>query len=237
MALFLRLMLGHLLGDFAFQPGRLVQAKRSGFAGQVLHAAVVTACTALVLADALTSAWPAVVLAGMAHLAIENISVPARNDAERSGLVVFVLDQALHTLSLVLISLALPVRVSPSVAWLNLTVLQLALVDGVAAVALMGAILAFEVRAAALRSASQPVDALLPFDGARIYGMIERGFALYAAAASPLPVIGYTVFLPRIAFALSRPPAARARYLSEAAVGVAMCTIAWLALAALALRY
>jgi hypothetical protein len=235
MALFLRLMLGHLLGDFAFQPGRLVKAKRAGFPGQALHGAVVTACTALVLADVLAFAWPAVALAGAAHLAIEYISVPARSDGTRSGLVVFVLDQALHVISLVLISLALPAAVPPGVAGLQLSMVQLAFVDGIVAVALMGSILAFEVRASVHEGGDRAEGTLLPFDGARAYGMFERSAALIVAAVSPIPVVGYAAFAPRAAFALSLPPAAKARHLSETAVGAALCTVVWLLVAAVAI--
>ncbi len=85
MALFLRLLLGHILGDFAFQPGRLVRAKRTGFQGQALHAAIVTACTAAALVGDLDAAWPAVLAAGLAHLAIERVSVPARNTAAHAA--------------------------------------------------------------------------------------------------------------------------------------------------------
>ncbi|MDI6692391.1 MAG: DUF3307 domain-containing protein [Anaerosomatales bacterium] len=237
MALFLRLLLGHVLGDFAFQPGRLVRAKRSGLAGQVLHASIVTACTAAVLADALPVAWPAVALAGAAHLAIEYLSVPARKNGGRSGLVVFVLDQALHILSLVLISLGLSAPVAPAIAWMRMSVVQLGLVDGIAIVSLMGAILAFEVRASALGNGEQPENSLLAFDGARVYGMIERAAALYAAAATPVPIVGYAAFVPRLAFALAHPPAVRARHVSEALVGTLLCTGTWLLLAALASRY
>lgn len=237
MALFLRLMLGHILGDFAFQPGRLVEAKRSGFPGQALHAAIVAGCTALVLADALAAAWPAVTLAGAAHLAIEYLSVPARNDTTRPGLVVFILDQALHVISLVLISLALPLTVPPGVAGIRMSITQLALLDGVALAAFMGSILAFEVRTCALASPGRPERALLRLDGARVYGMLERSAALIAAATSPIPVVGFVAFVPRTVFALSRPPASRARHLSEVSVGAALCTFVWLLIAAIAIAH
>lgn len=233
MALFLRLLLGHLLGDFAFQPGRLVRAKRTGRAGQAVHAAIVTACTALALFDEIASVWPAVLAAGAAHLAIEHVSVPARNTSQHSGLLVFMLDQGLHVLSLVLIALAFPTPVGTAVLGIGMSLVQLALFDAVIAAALMGSIIAFEARTAT----KQPDGAIpvLRFDPARAYGMVERAAALLVGVLSPFPAAGLAVFAPRILYAIAAPPEPRARHLSEAAVGAAMCTVLWALVVALSL--
>lgn len=232
MALFLRLLLGHILGDFAFQPGRLVRAKRSGFQGQALHAAIVTACTAAVLVGDLDIAWPAVLAAGVAHLAIERVSVPARNAAAHSGLLVFSLDQGLHVLSLVLIALLVPASVEPGILGLEMSLAQLALLDAVVAAALMGSILAFEARTPA-RSADGGAIPVLRFDLARAYGMAERSAALLVGVLSPFPVAGLAVFVPRVLYAIAAPPEPRSRHLSEAAAGAALCTVLWFLVVAL----
>lgn len=233
MALFLRLLLGHLLGDFAFQPGRLVQAKRTGRAGQAMHAAIVTACTALALSDEIAAAWPAVLAAGAAHLAIEHISVPARNASRHPGLVVFTLDQGLHVLSLALIALAFPIPVRTAFLGIGISLVQLALLDAVIAAALMGSIISFEART----TAKQPGGAIpvLRFDLARAYGMVERAAALLVGVLSPFPAAGLAVFVPRILYAIAAPPEPRASHLSEAAVGAAMCTVLWVLVVALSL--
>lgn len=235
MALFLRLLLGHILGDFAFQPGRLVRAKRTGRTGQALHATIVTASTALALADEIRTAWPAVLAAGVAHLAIEHMSVPARNAADHSGLLVFALDQGLHVLSLVLIALALPVPVGPGILGFEMSLVQLALLDAVLAAALMGSIIAFEARTAWRR----PRDGTIPvlrFDLARAYGMVERSAALLVGVLSPIPAAGLAVFVPRVLYAIAAPPEPRARHLSEAAVGATLCFLLWLSVVALGWR-
>ena len=82
-ALFLALFLGHLLGDFVFQPGRLVVAKRHGIRGMLLHTGIVTACTGAVLFGQLARAWPAVIVAALAHFGIEHLSVAARRIRKR----------------------------------------------------------------------------------------------------------------------------------------------------------
>ncbi|MCX8007816.1 MAG: DUF3307 domain-containing protein [Coriobacteriia bacterium] len=233
MTLFLLLLLGHLLGDFVFQPGRLVVAKRSSIVGQVLHVAIIVVCTAGVLAHAIARAWPAVIASGAAHLAIENMSVPARNDGRHSGTLVFALDQGLHLLSLVIISLLLPVSVPVGIAGIAMTLPQLAFVDGVIAASTMGAILAFELRVSTQEDAEESVP-LLAFDFARVYGMLERAAALSIGVLSPYPAAGLAVFVPRIVFAWNSPPARRARHLSEAAVGAALCTAIWLLVATVA---
>jgi Protein of unknown function (DUF3307) len=50
MALFLDLLLGHMLGDFLLQPGKLVAAKRDGWRGLLLHTFVVGFATTMAAA-------------------------------------------------------------------------------------------------------------------------------------------------------------------------------------------
>src|SRR5450759_5465019 len=57
MALFLDLLLGHMLGDFLLQPGRLVAAKRDGWRGLLLHTSIVGLTTALATLGTMSRAW------------------------------------------------------------------------------------------------------------------------------------------------------------------------------------
>lgn len=234
MALFLMLLLGHLLGDFVFQPGRLVVAKRHGHAGIILHTGILTALTTLVLLGDIGRLWPAAALAGLAHLGIEHLSVRARKLMEANGLALFLLDQALHVVSLVIIAAAFgPAEPMISVWTVSLTMLAAAC--GMIAVAFAGSILAFEVRVAFLGDgADGPAGPILRLDLERVFGFAERGAALGVALGSGAPALGILVFVPRLVFALIGPMPDRARQMSEAFVGLAICSTVWLMVVAAA---
>ncbi|MHB1342272.1 MAG: DUF3307 domain-containing protein [Coriobacteriia bacterium] len=233
MPLFLGLYLGHLMGDFVFQPGRLVVAKRRGLAGMLLHTSIVVACTALVSLGDIGPRAGAVALAGAAHLAIEYMTVKARRVADATGLVVFLLDQALHVTSLALISLALGAgSMSPILVVWDVSLAVLAAVAGVVTVAFFGAILAFEFHIASL-GPEAPMTPILGFDAQRLYGMVERAGALSVAIISPAPLLGALAFAPRVLYALRCPPAVRARHTKDAAVGLVLCAVVWALLLAL----
>src|SRR5450759_2682956 len=57
MALFLDLLLGHMLGDFLLQPGKLVAAKRDGWRGLLLHTFVVGFATTMAALGTLSRDW------------------------------------------------------------------------------------------------------------------------------------------------------------------------------------
>ncbi|RME77340.1 MAG: DUF3307 domain-containing protein, partial [Chloroflexi bacterium] len=54
---FLRLLLGHLIGDFILQPYWLVLAKRSGWKGLIIHVGVVTFITAILVWAVIPGWW------------------------------------------------------------------------------------------------------------------------------------------------------------------------------------
>ncbi len=233
MALFLALLLGHLLGDFVFQPGRLVAAKRHGNRGVLLHTGIVTACTAIVLLGDISRMWPAVLLSGAAHMGIEYLTIRARKMMEASGLVLFLLDQALHVVSLVILAVCLGGASRPFIAIWPVTLTALAATCGLVAVMFFGSILAFEVRTAALGAAdSTPTGPILGMDADRILGFAERGLALGISLVAPIPALGMAAFLPRIVFAMTRSTAGRARHMSDATIGLLTCTLAWLLIVA-----
>lgn len=226
MPLFLMLYLGHVLGDFALQPGRLVLAKRNGPGGMLVHTAIVTAATALVLAADLGSAWPAVLLAGLAHLGVEELTVRARETPRASGLSVFLLDQGLHAVSLALIAMtASPARAV--IGWVPVSIETLVAVCGIVTVALFGSILVFEIdrdRAAHSGESPQPI---LGLDVPRVYGMAERAAALGGALCLPSPLLGALVFLPRVGLASFGPRDRRASHRTTALAGLGLCALVW----------
>ena len=225
-ALFLALFLGHLLGDFVFQPGRLVVAKRHGLRGMVLHTGIVTACTMVVLLGQIARFWPAVIMAALAHFGIEHLSVAARRIKEASGLALFLLDQALHIVSLTIIAIVMGSAGEPIIVIWSTSIAIMAAACGVVAVAFFGSILAFEVRVVALGD-DAPQEPILRLDLQRAYGFAERAGALIVGLVAPVPGLAVLVFLPRAAYAFALPPAGRARQMTDAAVGFVLCVIAW----------
>lgn len=225
-ALFLALFLGHLLGDFVFQPGRLVVAKRQGHRGMLLHTGIITACTAFMVLGQISRTWPAVVAVALAHLGIEHLSVRARRIRQASGLALFLLDQALHIVSLAIIAAVVDGGGEPSLVLWASSIALMATLCGVATVAFLGSILAFEVRVATMGDAAPP-EPILKLDLLRIYGFAERAGALLVSLVSPSPALGLLLFVPRAAYALALRGERRTRQLTEAAVGLTLCCIAW----------
>lgn len=226
MALFLGLYLGHILGDFVFQPGRLVVAKRERPSAAVLHSAIVTLCTALALAGAIEQAWTAVAIAGLSHLGVEQLSIGARRNPASTGLTVFLLDQGLHVVSLAMIAMLSGDSVPAVIGMWTTTRELLATACGVTTVAFAGSILVFEVQEARAGGAGRHGD-VLALDFSRVYGMAERAVALVAALVAPNPMLGALAFVPRLVFAVVRGPGRRGDQFAAASVGLALTALAW----------
>ncbi len=100
----LALLLGHLLTDFVFQTSALVQQKKSGrMAGYGKHGAIYLACAVMLtgfFVPAVAYSWrfAGVALAlTLVHLAIDGVKIGlARRTTLAEGTVAFVLDQAMH---------------------------------------------------------------------------------------------------------------------------------------------
>lgn len=228
MALLLELYLGHLLGDFVLQPGWLVAAKRDSVWGLLLHVAVIGACTATILGDLTLELWNVVLLSMAAHLAIEVVTVRIRESRRASGLSVFLIDQGLHILSLVAlvwVSSRLMDIEHVTAFGVSLGVPTLALLCAGTAVAFMGAIVGHE--AANEFGPASKVRVILPFDLARVYGMVERSVSLLAAVlVNPFCIA--IAFVPRLIFAWRASADERAYQTIVATSGLVMVTMGWL---------
>ncbi len=227
MALFLEIFLGHLLGDFVFQPGRLVKAKRDHPSGLALHVVVVGICTVAVAARHLTTVWPAILAATLSHLVVEVVTIRARRSAEASGLVIFSLDQALHLTALAVIALLFAPAVEPTIGMWPVSLIQLAAACGLFLVTFMGAILAFETRLAVGASEHASGTPLLRMDAARLVGMGERAVALTLALLLASPLAAVAPFAPRVVYALTRSPRERAIHAIDATVGTLVVLGTW----------
>ncbi len=227
MTLLLNLYLGHLIGDFVLQPGWLVVAKRRGIRGLLIHTAIIGACTAAILYADLASLWNIVLLAMAAHLGIEVITIRMRGFERLSGLSVFLIDQAMHIISLViLVWVATPVAPVDDIKTFGFTVdpALVALACGLIMVTFMGSIIVFEI----LNSVgpdSWDRD-ILPWNRARILGMLERGTSLTLGVLIN-PMLMIVPFVPRIIWGLRQQPSDRARQMLIAATGLIVCVVGW----------
>lgn len=234
MQLLLNLYLGHVLGDFLFQPGKLVQAKREGAAGLAIHAVVIGACTAATLAGrSFSTLWPAAALVTGLHLAIEELTVLAYTRTPTRGLFTFLFDQTLHLLSIgmvVWLCAFYEVPAATTTFGLSIPVPALAWLCGFASVTLAGSILAFEAGNAVV-SAEDSKGRLLRLDAPRLGGMLERGAALALTAVHPAAMLA--AFVPRLVWAFTRGPEDRKRNLAEGAAGLVLTAAAWAAIYAI----
>lgn len=225
LALFLNLYLGHLLGDFLFQPGRLVAAKRDGVPGILVHAVIVGASTALVLIGRLYFYWPVVVMIAGLHLVIEEVTILAYTRTPTRPLYTFLFDQSLHMLSMALLVWLWGdwnFNTTAMTFGVHITTVQLAALCAIGTATLLGSIFVFEVGNTVFAGDGSK-GRLLKLDRARLGGMAERGAAvLLALLVSPILVAA--PFIPRIVYAVRRTSGlAHDRNLLEAAAGLALC--------------
>lgn len=235
MALFLNLYLGHLLGDFLFQPGRLVLAKRDGVPGLLLHTGIVGATTAAVVWATLPVDWSAVVLVTGLHLVIERLTILTYLKTPTRGLFTLLFDQTLHALSIALVVWVAggwSTDVHAVTFGVTVRTFTLAEIAGLVTVSLFGSILVYEARNA-LRAAHEGKGSVLRLDAARVAGVVERAGAL-ALAVALHPAAVLLPFLPRAAFALTRPPSERGDQLVELAAGLALVVVVYAVLVVIA---
>ncbi len=105
LSFFLRLILGHFVGDFVLQPYWLVLAKRDGWTGLVIHVGVVTFVTAIFLWGIIPNWWVWVIVLFFIHLFIDQFRTFVFTDNSKGkGLLLLFLDQSTHIISLMFIA-------------------------------------------------------------------------------------------------------------------------------------
>lgn len=104
---FLRLLLGHLIGDFILQPYWLVLAKRSGWKGLIIHVGVVTFITAILVWAVIPGWWIWVIVLYIGHLFIDQFRTFVFTDNTRGkGLLLLIADQIVHVILIGLLAWA-----------------------------------------------------------------------------------------------------------------------------------
>lgn len=168
-------------------------------------------------------------------MAIEVITIRLRNWSHLSGLSVLLIDQAMHILSLViLVAVAAPSLSLETVTTfgMELSPVWTALGCALIGVAFMGSIIVFEVS-----NTVGPDDwnqDILPYDRARVLGLLERSAALLLATMIN-PVLIVVPFIPRVLVAMRSDTNERARQMMVAAIGLAICIAGWAFVALVAL--
>ena len=102
---FLRMLVGHLIGDFILQPYKIAIAKRKGWPGLLLHVCIVTVATGFTIYRAIPDwlFWT-VILFGV-HLFIDQFRTFIFTDNSKGkSLLLFVVDQITHVISIMGIS-------------------------------------------------------------------------------------------------------------------------------------
>jgi hypothetical protein len=230
LALFLNLYMGHLLGDFLFQPGRLVAAKRDRASGLLLHVGIVGASTALVLVGTIGYHWPILVLVCGTHILIEEITILAYVRTPTRPLYTFILDQSLHVLSMALLVWLWgewQVTVFAVSFGVRMTTVQLASLCALGTATLFGSVFVFEAGNTVLEG-NESKGRLLRLDWPRLGGMAERGVAI-ALAVAVHPALVVVPFIPRVVWAVLKTSGRdRSRNLIEAAAGLGVCVASYL---------
>lgn len=102
---FLRLLVGHLLGDFVLQPLWLAMAKRKGWNGILIHVSIVTGVTGVMIWGSIPRWWIWLIVLFVIHVFIDQYrTFVFLDNSKGKGVMFFIFDQIIHVLSLVLIS-------------------------------------------------------------------------------------------------------------------------------------
>ena len=105
LSFFLRLLLGHVIGDYFLQPFWLVLAKRKGWLGLFIHVGVVTFISGVFLWNVIPTWWVWVIVLFVGHLFIDQFRTFIFTDNSKGkGLMLLILDQLAHVLLIALIA-------------------------------------------------------------------------------------------------------------------------------------
>ena len=204
LSFFLRLLLGHMIGDFVLQPYWLVLAKRKGWSGLLIHVGIVTCVTAILAWNAIPNAWVWIIVLFIGHLFIDQFRTFVFTDNSKGrGLLLLILDQIAH---LVLISLIAWTASGWTFSDLYLLLTPEALnqyrvmayLIGLATVIGVAPVLEAEVAVAVLATQGTEIKQTVAIDSIdRILGGLERTVATLLILLS-YGVFAPLVFLPRL---------------------------------------
>ncbi len=104
MNMFVHVLAGHMVGDFALQTGRIAEMKRVGWQGLVIHVGLIAAATALFTAG--LPRWiPVIIFITVTHLLIDSARTFLIPELPRMNTLYFCVDQCMHLLVMVGVSM------------------------------------------------------------------------------------------------------------------------------------
>lgn len=124
MAIFLALLLAHLLSDFPLQTNRVFRMKLQGHRGLALHVAIHMLVTALLL-ERYWQFWPTLLLLGVMHYGTDWLKLRYAQTPLTPG---FLLDQLAHFLTLFLIVFITPSMTTYLPLWFLIPAVLLAFI-------------------------------------------------------------------------------------------------------------
>lgn len=206
LSFFLRLTLGHFVGDFVLQPYWLVLAKRKGWTGLIIHVGVVTFTTAILAWGSIPNWWVWIIVLFIGHLFIDQFRTFVFTDNSKGkGLLLLILDQAAHMGLIILIAWAATGWTFDSLAILPNPgapnqYRMMAYLIGVAALISTAPVLEAEITVAVWAAQGQEVTQTVRIDFEdRLLGGIERIVAVGLILAG-YGLLAPLVFIPRLAF-------------------------------------
>ncbi len=196
MELFLRLLLGHMVGDYILQTGSIAQAKNESWQALLLHVSIVSGAMALATIGILS--WPWWLCLGLIHLLIDGTRTYIIKDTGRWGWLYILADQTAHLLVLWFVAF----RVQPeTLSWTTLqhpTAIEVLTTYTIGVIFLIWTVPVLEVQgyAALARKGAEVHSSYLPITRrARLTGAVERLAALLLLS-TPLAALVLLVFLP-----------------------------------------
>ena len=206
LAFFLRLTLGHVVGDFVLQPYWLVLAKRKGWSGLIIHVGVVTFTTAILAWNSIPNWWVWIIVLFIGHLFIDQFRTFIFIDNSKGkGLLLLMLDQLAHIVLIMIIAWA-------ATGWKpdSLQILfdstapeqyrMMAYLIGLAALISTAPVLEAEITVAVWAAQGQEITYTVRIDAEdRILGAIERIVAVILILTG-FGLLAPLVFIPRLAF-------------------------------------
>ncbi len=209
LSFFLRLLLGHMIGDFFLQPYWLVLAKRKGWTGLIIHVGVVTFITAVFLWSSISNWWVWVIVLFFGHLFIDQFRTFIFTDnSNGKGLLLLFLDQLAHILLIALIAWLATGWTMADLAPLTtndanqsrLIVYLICLAFAISVVP----VLEVEILVAVLALLGTQITHTVSIDVSdRVFGGIERIVAV-ALILTGYGLLAPLVFMPRLAFMIQQ---------------------------------
>lgn len=217
LSFFLRLVLGHVVGDFVLQPYWLVLAKRKGWRGLIIHVSVVTFITAILVWGLIPNWWGWIIILFIGHLLIDQFRTFVFTDNSKGkGLLLLVLDQLSHLILISIIAWAATGWTPDSLGILLTSSApneyrMLAYLIGVAALISTAPVLEAEITVAIWAAQGQEVKQTVKIGTLdRVLGGFERTLAVVLILAGS-GLLAPLVFLPRLAIMIYQGEARKNR--------------------------